>query len=256
MNHLRLTIIQSDLIWQNIGDNLKNFDLTLAGLSGKTDLVVLPEMFTTGFSMDTSIAEEYPGVTTDWLKMQSSRINASIIGSIMAKEDGRFFNRLIVAQPDGTVEKYDKKHLFSYGGEDKHFSSGQKRLEVNILGWKICPLVCYDLRFPVWSRNTTGYDLLIYIASWPDVRSYAWNSLLTARAIENQCYTVGVNRVGEDGNGLVYKGDSKVLDFMGQPIVKMDDQAGVQTVILNMEDQANFRNKFPFLKDQDPFLLQ
>ena len=234
---------------------MKKFELHLANLIGKTDLIILPEMFTTGFSMDTSFAEKFDGVTINWLLHQASKINASIVGSIMVQEKDKFYNRLVVVQPNGLISKYDKKHLFSFGSENNFFTAGQKRLEILINGWKVCPLVCYDLRFPVWSRNTSGYDLLIYVASWPAARSFAWKSLLTARAIENQCYVAGVNRIGKDGNGLIYNGDSVCLDFTGDALLSFEGDESVQTVILNKKDQNDFRDRFPFLKDQDQFLL-
>ncbi len=255
MQTLRLTLIQSNLIWQNISENLNKFETKLNDLSGMTDVVVLPEMFTTGFSMDTSLAEEQDGQAVTWMKDQSYKIDATLIGSIIVKEQNKCYNRLYVVQPDGSVNYYDKRHLFTYGNEHKHFQPGQKRLEIEIKSWKICPLICYDLRFPVWSRNTTGYDLLLFVANWPGVRTFAWKTLLAARAIENQCYVAGVNRIGVDGKGLVYDGNTMCLDYLGRTLATCEDQETVVTVVLDKHAQDTFRQDFPALNDQDHFSM-
>lgn len=255
MQNLRVSLVQSDLVWQNPKENLENFQEKLLKLVNCTDLIVLPEMFTTGFSMDTSMAQYSSEMGIDWLKSMAQTTNAQIMGSMMVKEDDKYFNRLVIASTTGELKYYDKRHLFSYGHEDKHYTQGEKRLEVEINGWKICPLICYDLRFPVWARNNVEYDLLLYIANWPNARMFAWNSLLPARAIENQSYVVGVNRIGSDGNKLKYSGGSAVYDYQGQKCLDLEDKAAVETIILEKEDLVNFRTKFPFLRDMDKFLL-
>lgn len=255
MESLRLTILQTNLIWQNSGLNLQQFAAKLANLKGGTDLVILPEMFTTGFSMDTSLAEEPGGETEIWMKEQSRNLNAAIIGSIIVRVGDKYYNRLLFVAPDGSVQHYDKRHLFTYGHEDKHYSAGRKRLVVEYKGWKICPLICYDLRFPVWSRNNEDYDLLVYVANWPSVRTFAWSSLLIARAIENQCYVAGVNRTGIDGNGLEYCGASVCLDYLGNEIISCADHVGTFTTELSKQDLQKYRHDFPALADQDKFIL-
>lgn len=255
MQALRVSLVQSDLVWQNPTENLKNFQDKLLKLVDSTDLIVLPEMFTTGFSMDTSMAQKSSEMGIEWLKSMAQITNAHIMGSMMVKDDNKYFNRLVLASASGELEYYDKRHLFSYGHEDKHYTQGQKRLEVEINGWKICPLICYDLRFPVWARNNDEYGLLIYIANWPNTRMFAWNSLLPARAIENQSYVVGVNRIGSDGNKLKYSGGSVVYDYQGQKCLDLEGKAAVETIILEKDDLLNFRIKFPFLMDMDKFLL-
>lgn len=255
MQALRVSLVQSDLVWRNPTENLKNFQEELLKLVNNTDLIILPEMFTTGFSMDTSIAQKSSEMGIDWLKSMAQTTNAHIMGSMMVEEDEKYYNRLIIASPSGELKYYDKRHLFSYGHEDKYYTQGQKRIEVEINGWKICPLICYDLRFPVWARNNVEYDLLVYIANWPNTRMFAWNSLLPARAIENQSYVVGVNRIGSDGNKLKYSGGSAVYDYQGQKCLDLEDKAAFETIILEKDDLINFRTKFPFLMDMDKFLL-
>lgn len=257
MQTLRLTTIQSSLHWEDIPANLRMFEQKMQTLPGTTDLVILPEMFTTGFSMDAPrLAETMEGQTMHWLKKQSVLLNAAIIGSFIAVENQKYYNRGVVVFPDGRYKTYDKRHLFTLADEHLTFNSGNEILIVEWKGWRICPLICYDLRFPVWSRNTDNYDLLIYTANWPNRRSHAWKSLLTARAIENQSYTVGVNRVGADGAGLVYSGDTSVIDFSGNVLYRVSDAEGVFTIELNYEAQAEFRNKLSFLADRDIFEIK
>ncbi len=200
---MKVTIIQTHLAWEDKTANLEHFSAHLSALAEATDLIVLPEMFSTGFSMQPErLAEPMDGPTVQWMRAKAADTNAAMVGSLMVREGDCYYNRLVWMFPDGTLQHYDKRHLFSYGTENEHYTAGTNQLLVNWKGWKICPLICYDLRFPVWSRNTMGYDLLLYVANWPERRSLAWNALLAARAIENQSYTVGVNRIGADGNGM------------------------------------------------------
>ncbi len=247
---MRLTLIQTALVWENAADNRTLLTQKLHPLQGQTDVVVLPEMFTTGFSMRAGdLAESLKGPTMIWLREQAAFLQAAVTGSFICKENGLFYNRLVWMYPDGTYLTYDKKHLFMMAGEDIHYTPGQHRLIVPWKGWKICPLICYDLRFPEWSRNTEAdsYDLLIYAANWPTRRAHHWQSLLTARAIENQCYTVGVNVFGKDGQGLEYQGDSCVVDYAGQTTVRISGQEGVFTATLNLEAQKYYRQQLRFL---------
>ncbi len=257
MQTLRITTAQSSLHWENIAANLKMFEQKLQALAGTTDLVVLPEMFTTGFSMDAArLAESMEGQTMNWLKKQSALLNAAIIGSFIAVENQKYYNRLVVVFPDGGFKTYDKRHLFTLADEHLTFTTGKDLLIAEWKGWRICPLICYDLRFPVWSRNTDNYDLLIYTANWPNRRSHAWKALLTARAIENQSYTVGVNRVGADGTGLAYSGDTSVIDYSGNVLYQVSDTEGLFTIELSYEAQTDFRNKLSFLADRDIFEIK
>lgn len=262
---MRLTIIQSSLIWENPDQNRAEFSRKMAPLAGQTDLVVLPEMFTTGFSMQADrLAETMNGPTIEWLAFQARSLQSAITGSFICRESGQYFNRLVFMRPDGTFDLYDKKHLFSLAGENEHYASGKKRLTTDWKGWRICPLVCYDLRFPAWSRNAEfaipgniqqPYDLLLYVANWPARRAHHWRSLLVARAIENQAFTVGVNMVGKDGNGLDYAGDSTVIDFGGQSICQISEQEGIITTELSLAQQQHYRQQLPFLQDADVFTL-
>lgn len=254
---LRVSLIQANLTWEDPPANMRRLGEMLSTLNGQTDLIVLPEMFTTGFSMSAArLAEPENGAAAAWMYSQAARTGAVVTGSLIVSANGHFYNRLLWVRPDGTVSYYDKRHLFSLSGEHLHYSPGKKRLIVELNGWKICPLICYDLRFPVWSRNTDAFDLLIYTANFPAHRSHAWKQLLIARAIENQCYTIGVNRTGTDGNGLDYAGDSCILDFEGHYLAQAP--AGEQVVSFTLETTRmhNFRKKFPFLNDMDDFLLK
>jgi omega-amidase len=203
MNDLKITLIQSNLFWENKVKNLEQFSHKIDAISEATDLIVLPEMFTTGFSMSPEkLAENVNGETVKWMKATAHKKNCVVTGSFICEEGGNYFNRLLWVNADGTYSKYDKRHLFSMGDENNHYATGEEKLIVKLKGWKICPLICYDLRFPVWARNTkeASYDVLIYVANWPERRSYPWKTLLLARAIENQSYVIGSNRVGVDGN--------------------------------------------------------
>ncbi len=260
---MRVSLVQTALHWENPAANRDMLGQTLAPLQDQTDLVVLPEMCTTGFTMNAAaLAEPMDGPTVDWLHTTAHTLNAAVTGSFICAEEGQYYNRLIWMYPDGRYECYDKRHLFGLAGENGPYTAGKKRLVVEWLGWYICPLICYDLRFPVWSRNQlpgihpekkAAYDLLIFVANWPERRSHHWRSLLTARAIENQCFTIGVNVVGKDGSGYEYVGDSALIDFAGQPIVQISRQAGVFSAKLSMEDLSNYRLQLPFLTDSDHF---
>ncbi len=253
---MNISIIQSNLVWENIEENLKQFSEKINSIKEHTDLIVLPEMFAPGFSMKPEIFAKYENLQLDWLSKHAEKKNAVITGSIITKNNGNFFNSLIWMEADGTYKQYDKRHLFTFAGEDKHYTAGNKSILVNINDWKIKPLVCYDLRFPVWSRNKQDYDVLIYVANWPERRSDAWKTLLKARAIENQAYVIGVNRVGEDGNGIYHSGDSAVIDPKGNIISKIKaHEESVETVSICLDELNAFRDKFPVGNDADDFVI-
>jgi omega-amidase len=254
---MKIALIQSSLAWENPEKNRNTFGKKINAITDKVDLIILPEMFTTGFTMEpNAVAETMHGETLTWLKYLAKGKNSAITGSLVITENGNFYNRLVFVFPSGEVRFYDKKHLFTLAGEDKVYTGGNKKLIVEYLGWKICPLVCYDLRFPVFARNTEDYDVLIYVANWPKIRINAWDALLKARAIENMSYTVGVNRIGEDNNGHQYNGHTQVLNFLGDYILEPIENKGVFIVELNKAELLLARKKFNFLKDQDPFVLK
>ena len=256
MSQLRLTTVQTSLFWEQPAANLEMFAEKLQGLAGKTDLVVLPEMFTTGFSMNAAaLAEGMNGSTVTWLRQQAAKLDAVVTGSFIARENGRFFNRLVWMQPDGDFKTYDKRHLFTLAGEHETYTAGTSKLLVEWRGWKICPMICYDLRFPIWSRNAEAYDLLIFTANWPERRNHHWKSLLVARAIENQAYVAGVNRTGADGKDFSYTGDTSVLDFSGKLLYTVAEIEDVFTVSLSRETMLQFRKNLPFLDDRDFFQI-
>ena len=255
----RVSLVQQPLAWNDPAANRAHFAQLLAPLAGMTDLVVLPEMFTTGFTMKPEeFAEAADGPTRAWLLEQARILDAAVGGSVAVNDNGRYFNRFMLAMPQGLTYWYDKRHLFRMGGEHRHYSAGSHALIIEWRGLRLCPLVCYDLRFPVWSRRRPelDYDLVIYAANWPAPRRSAWSALLRARAIENQAYCVGVNRVGEDGGGNAYVGDSVALDFMGQPLVELLDNPQVITVPLDIEAVRAWRDKFPAHRDADAFTLE
>jgi predicted amidohydrolase len=262
MSTLSITTIQSNLIWEEKAANLRMLEQKIAGIEEKTEIVVLPEMFNTGFSMrPEALAETMEGETVEWMKRVSRENGIVLTGSLMIEEAGNYFNRLVWMLPNGQYGHYDKRHLFAFGEEDKHYSPGSKRLIASVKGWKINLLVCYDLRFPVWARqkNTEAgaeYDVLIYVANWPERRSHAWKTLLCARAIENQCYVVGVNRVGSDGKNVYHSGNSLVIDPLGQVLYHMADEEDVNTITLQKEMLEDVRSKFPFWKDADSFNIE
>jgi omega-amidase len=255
---LRVTIIQTALHWQDADANRQMFSEKLATAAPATDLIVLPEMFTTGFSMEASqLAEEVQGPTLHWMQQEAAKYQAVLTGSVIVQEGENFYNRLYWVQPDGTYQHYDKRHLFRMAKEHHTYTSGKERLLVELKGWTICPLVCYDLRFPVWSRNTDSqYDLLLYVANWPKPRNYAWSTLLQARAIENLSYVVGVNRVGTDGNGHPYTGDSAIIHPKGYKLLETTEAEGVHTITLSKQELTDFREAFPAHLDADAFDLR
>lgn len=251
---LRVGFIQAALHWEDAAANRSHFAEALSAFVGKTDLVILPEMFSTGFSMEAArLAEPINGPTVTWMHQQADRLQAALCGSLIIEEQGRFFNRLVWMSPDGNYQTYDKRHLFTYAQEDHHYTAGTDRLVVEWRGWRILPLICYDLRFPVWSRNTIDYDLLIYIANFPARRRLAWKTLLQARAIENLCYTIGVNRVGTDGNEIHYSGDSGLIDYGGNWRTYFSETAAAPILDLDYAAQQQFRARFGFLADRDTF---
>jgi predicted amidohydrolase len=219
---------------------------------GQTDLIILPEMFSTGFSMNAaSVAETMDGSAINWMRKTAMKKNCALTGSLIIKENGKFFNRLIFMRADGSFEQYDKKHLFTMAKEEETYTAGSEKVFIEYKGWKICPLICYDLRFPIWNRNLEDYDLAIYVANWPDRRSYHWRSLLAARAIENQCYVAAVNRVGNDGKDLYYSGYSSLIDPAGEILYQKADSEDIQQFDISLEHLNEVRTKLPFLKDRD-----
>lgn len=254
---LNVTIIQTHLAWENPIENRSHFDTLLTSLKD-AHLVVLPEMFTTGFTMNAEQASEISeGETLAWLQQWAKRINAAITGSVAVNENGNYYNRLYFVYPDGSFKTYDKKHLFTLANEHHTYNAGKERLIVEYLGWKICPLVCYDLRFPVWARNTEDYDALIYVANWPKIRTHAWDTLLKARAIENISYCIGVNRIGLDGNGYEYVGHSAVYNTLGELVSSEELETDLlQTVTLEKSHINKTRSHLKFLQDRDAFTLK
>jgi predicted amidohydrolase len=261
---LHITLVQNKINWESPLLNIKQYNKQLSALAkGSTDVIVLPEMFNTGFSMQPErCAEEMGGLSMQWMHETATSLNAAICGSLMMKHKKKFVNRMIWMQPNGNYFHYDKRHLFSMAGENKVYSAGKDRLIVEVKGWKVCPLICYDLRFPVWSRNEiskkekVAFDVLIYSANWPAVRSFAWQQLLIARAIENQCYVAGVNRIGKDGNGFDYTGNSVLLDPLGKNLSSLPPKkAGLATITAFAKELTVLRSRFPVLKDADKFHL-
>ncbi|HTN31380.1 MAG TPA: amidohydrolase [Pseudomonas sp.] len=254
---LRLALVQTDLAWHDAQANRARFAQLLDQARG-ADLIILPEMFTTGFSMQSAtLAEPEEGASQVWLREQAERLQAVVTGTLIVQAaDGSYRNRLLWAQPDGQVLHYDKRHLFRMAGEHEHFTAGDEQALFEIKGWRVRPLICYDLRFPVWSRDPESTDLLFYTANWPAARRNAWNRLLPARAIENLCYVAGINRVGVDGQGYPYSGDSQVLDFLGDSLLDAGEGDGVFQVSLNAEKLARFRERFPAWRDADGFALK
>jgi len=267
---LTITIIQTNLYWENKKANLQMLEQKINSITGKTEIVVLPEMFSTGFSMKPEIlAETMDEETLQWMKRIAATKKIILTGSIIIKEEENYFNRLIWMLPNGQYGIYDKRHRFAFAGEDLHYTAGNKRLIASVKGWKINLQVCYDLRFPVWSRQASPlsplqrrgeqeaseYDVLIYVANWPERRNTAWRTLLQARAIENQCYVVGVNRVGKDGNDINHSGDSMVIDSLGEILYHKKDEEDIFTITLDKDHLQTIREKFPFWKDADGFQI-
>ena len=257
MQDLIVSLVQTPLYWEDPVANRGMLEEKIAGI-GKTDVIVLPEMFTTSFTNNAATFAEPDNLHTfKWMKQLSAQTNACIVGSYCVKANGNFYNRLIWMQPDGKFCTYDKRHSFRMSDEHKVYTAGNKQLVVEYKSWKIAPFICYDLRFPVWSRNTNNkYDLAIYVANWPEARSHAWKSLLPARAIENISYVIGLNRIGTDGLGLVYSGDSVVQNFKGVPLAELHSEEKIETVILSKQSLQEFRESFPAYLDADGFELK
>ncbi len=254
---LSITLVQSHLHWENAAANLNMFSEKLEAISDETDLILLPEMFSTGFSMNAAqLAEPMDGPSVQWMVDTAKQQNTALAGSLIISENEGFYNRLFFVFPDGTFKTYDKRHTFTLAGEHEIYNSGNEQVIIDYLGWKIFPLVCYDLRFPVWARNTMGYDLLLYLANWPKKRIQAWDALLKARAIENMSYCAGVNRVGLDGNGHEYTGHSAVYDVLGEQVSTKDFERGfAETVVLTKAHIEKNRRHLRFLDDRDAFSL-
>lgn len=251
---MKVAIIQSNLIWEDPAANRRIFEEKINEITENVDLIVLPEMFTTGFTMyPVEVAESMQGETIHWMQSISNSKKSAIIGSLIVKEGGRYYNRLVFILPSGEISYYDKKHLFTLAGEDRIYTPGTEKLIVEYMGFRICPLICYDLRFPVFSRNSEDYDLLLYVANWPKARINAWDILLKARSVENMCYTIGVNRVGADNNQLEYVGHSQAVDFFGGYLVAPQESEGIFYAIIDKDNLLEYRRKFGFLNDRDPF---
>ena len=254
---MKIALLQSSLFWENPKANRNHFEEKINALAEKVDLIVLPEMFSTGFTMNPELVfETMEGETVLWLQSLAKAKKVAIMGSLVIKENDNFHNRLVFVFPSGEMQIYDKRHLFTLAGEDKVYTAGSQKLIVEYLGWKICPLICYDLRFPVFARNTEDYDLLLYVANWPKSRIQAWDILLKARSVENLCYTIGVNRVGLDNNNLEYDGHSQMVDFLGNYALKPQENEGVFIVELNKQKLVETRKKLGFLNDRDSFELK
>jgi omega-amidase len=264
MSSLTITTIQTGVQWEDKSANLKRLEERILAIPEPTELVVLPEMFSTGFSMrPQALAEGMDGPTLAWMKEIATRKKIILTGSVIIEEEGKYYNRLIWMLPNGEYGSYDKRHRFAYAGEDEQYTAGHKRLIASVKGWRVLLLVCYDLRFPVWSRQTPQpgapdleYDLLIYVANWPESRSHAWKTLLQARAIENQCFVAGVNSVGKDGNDIYYSGDTMILDPLGATVYHAAEKDETHTLTLRKEDLARIRQRFPFWRDADLFSIE
>jgi predicted amidohydrolase len=262
MQDLTITLVQTPLHWQNAQANLGMLEEKIwQQADDDTDLIILPEMFNSGFTMNApEVAEVMNFTTFKWMKQMAAQTGAVLTGSIVVKEDKNFYNRLLWMRPDGTCEYYDKRHLFRMADEHHTYAPGRSKIICELKGWKICPLVCYDLRFPVWSRNTAqgdkmAFDLLLYVANWPAPRVNAWDILLKARAVENLCYVAGVNRIGEDGNGIPYAGHSAIYDPKGDTLCGLGEKEAIETVSLSGSELIRYREKFPAYLDADPFTL-
>jgi omega-amidase len=263
VSSLNVTIVQTAIDWENKAANLQALEEKINSLSATTEIVVLPEMFSTGFSMNAALlAEKMSGRTLAWMSRIAAAKKIILTGSVIIEEEGKYYNRLIWMLPNQQYGVYDKRHLFSYAQENEHYTPGNKRLIASVKGWKINVQICYDLRFPVWARQTKlstteattpSYDVLLYVANWPEQRSHAWKSLLVARAIENQCYVVAVNRVGKDGNNIYYSGDSMVVNPVGEMLYHQAHEEAVFTVTLEKENLTAIRTQFPFLNDGDAY---
>lgn len=258
MDNLKITIFQGYLFWENIDKNLQNIALRLSSIREKTDLIILPEMFNTGFTMNAELlAETMNGKTIQWMEQIAKKYDCVITGSLIITEDDKFYNRLIWMMPDGTFKHYDKRHLFALSNEHHTYTAGTERLIVELNGWKICPVICYDLRFPVWLRNNdAAYDMLLIVANWPEKRALHWRTLIPARAVENQSYVIGVNRVGHDGNEVYHSGDSTCISANGDVIYYKRDEEDVYTFTINPAELIKLRRALPFLEDADVFKIE
>lgn len=256
-NELKIVGIQADLVWENPEKNIAFFEEKINDLSTDVDLIVLPEMFTSGFTMKPeNVAEKMNGFSISWMQKLAKEKQMAICGSLVISENGKFYNRFVFVDENGTIETYDKRHSFTLAGEDKVYTSGTKQLIIHYKGWKICPLICYDLRFPVWARNTNNYDLLIYMANWPIARVKAWDTLLKARSIENMSYVIGVNRTGKDANNYEYSGNSLILDYLGEELSNLSkNEVGIVTSVIYKDKLGFVRNKLGFLNDKDSFSI-
>ncbi|MEC3906611.1 amidohydrolase [Tamlana sp. 2201CG12-4] len=256
-DYLNIALIQADLVWENPEQNRLNFTKKIEPISKEVDLIVLPEMFTTGFTMHAGqVAETMTGKTVSWMKTMASKKNCAIMGSIVISESDNFYNRFLFVESSGVTSYYDKRHTFTLVGEHKIYTAGKEKNIIDYKGWKICPLICYDLRFPVWARNTEDYDVLIYVANWPKPRVSAWDALLKARAIENMSYCIGVNRVGVDGVHSEYSGHSGVYDVLGNEMTTFKPgEEHIELVSLEKRHIESYRNKLKFLNDRDVFTL-
>lgn len=254
---MKVALIQSSIVWENPGANRVYFEEKINAIAEDIKLIVLPEMFTTGFTMDPAkVAETMQGETVSWMQTLAKAKNAAITGSVVIEDNFNFYNRMLFVFPSGEIQHYDKRHLFTLAGEDKVYTMGNQKLIVDYLGWKICPLVCYDLRFPVFSRNVENYDLLIYVASWPKTRIKAWDTLLAARAIENMSCVIAVNRIGADANHYEYSGHSQVLDCLGEQLIAPQESEGVFITTLDQSELIETRKKLNFLNDKDSFEIR
>lgn len=263
MSSLTITTIQTELKWEDKPANLRHFEARIGSLQESTEVVILPEMFSTGFSMQPErLAETMDGPTLRWMADIAARRKIILTGSVIIEENGHYYNRLVWMLPNGQYGYYDKRHRFAYAGENEHYTAGTKRLVASVKGWRVLLLVCYDLRFPVWSRQTPQeapdleYDLLLYVANWPERRSHAWKTLLQARAIENQCYVAGVNRIGNDGHDIYHSGDSMIIDPLGETLYHAGARDETFTHTLQKDDVTNVRRRFPFWRDADHFLIE
>ena len=254
---MKISILQYKIAWLNPKKNLDYIDENLKSLDSKTDLVILPEMFATGFTSEVETCfETMDGAVISFLKERAATYDIAICGSLLIKENEKYYNRFVFVKPNGEIQTYDKRHCFTYSGEDKIITAGKENIIIEYKGWRIKPMICYDLRFPVWSRNTENYDILIYVANWPKARYFAYRTLITARAIENQCYVCACNCVGTDGNNILYDGNSMIIDAKGQTVADAESLENVISAELDKESLEKFRLKFPVLKDGDDFLLK
>ena len=251
---MKIALIQIPLVWEDPKSNREYIEQKINALEAGTDLIVLPEMFTTGFTMQPErVAETMQGETVLWMQSLAKAKNCAITGSLVIMEEGNYYNRLLFVFPSGEIEFYNKRHLFTLAGEDKSYTKGTQKLIIEYRGWKICPLICYDLRFPVFARNVEQYDLLLYVANWPTIRIQAWDTLLKARAVENMSYTIGINRVGKDEKDYDYSGHSQVVDFLGNYTIEPQKTEGIFYAQLDKEALRQTRVKLGFLNDQDAF---